>query len=120
MMVTGLPLGMGKSKEVKKTVQETELFLYADVFADAADGPRRLHVAADKFDFSAALGEARRPDQLGNFRLLLQVLDQRAGAALRNHGVRGFLSGAPLTALGYDTPEDYEKELRWLLTLRTP
>jgi hypothetical protein len=117
MAVTGLPIGMGKSKEVKKVTQETELFLYLDVFAMGAEGPLRLHVDGQKFNY-AVLGEARRPDIMGNFRLLLQSLDRSVAAGARNHGARGMLAGTPLAALGYETAGDYEKELRWLLTPR--
>jgi hypothetical protein len=116
MMVTGLPVGMGKAKEVKKTVHETELFVYMDLLVEDSAGLRRLHVDGQKFNYGA-LGDARRPDVLGNFRLLLQGLDRFAGAALRNAGARGLLAGRPVASLGYDSSADYEKEIRWLLSI---
>lgn len=117
-MLTGIPTGMGKSQTVKKTVRTTDLSLHMDVFLEEPEGLRRLHVDGDKFNYDV-LGPARKPDALGNFRLLLQSLDQAAGPAARNRGVRGLLTpGQPLAALGYEIPADYEQELRWLLTLQ--
>lgn len=117
MMVTGLPVGMGKSKEVKKTTSQTELFMYLDVFAQAPEGPLRLHVDGQKFNYGA-LGDAKGHDIFGNLRLLMQgVHGGLPPATLRNHGVRGMLAGKPLSSLGYETQNDYEKEIRWLLTI---
>lgn len=115
MMVTGLPLGMGKTKEVKKTVQETELFLYMDIFAEESGGLTRLQVDGQKFNYAAL--EVHGPDVMGNFRLLLQAVDRFAGTAFRNGGARGLLAGRPVAGLGYDSPDDYEKEVRWLLSI---
>lgn len=118
MMVTGIPVGMGKSKEVKKTTSETELYVYLDVFAQTAEGPLRLHVDGQKFNYGC-LGDDRRPDIFGNFRLLMQGVNTGVPpSVLRNHAVRGMLAGKPLTALGYESQGDYEKEIRWLLTPR--
>ena len=117
MMVTGLPVGMGKSKEVKKTTSQTELFMYLDVFAETPEGPVRLHVDGQKFNYGA-LGDAKGHDIFGNVRLLMQGLSGGLSpSALRNHAVRGMLAGKPLSTLGYETQNDYEKEIRWLLTI---
>jgi hypothetical protein len=115
-MITGIPVGMGKSKEVKKTVQTTELFLHMDVFIQGPQGPVRLPVNAEQFNYSA-LGEARANNVFGNFRLLLQHVDSHAGSVLRNKGARTLMAGQPVTAAGYEGRADYEKEARWLLTL---
>jgi hypothetical protein len=116
MMVTGIPMGMGKGKDVKKITQETELYLHLDVFIEEAGVLRRLHVNANQFNFSS-LGNVQLTGGLVNFRLLLQTLDRHAGSVVRNRGFWGFLSNRPLSGLGYETRADYEKELRWLLSI---
>ncbi len=118
-LITGIPMGFGGAKEVKKTVQETELFLHADVFVEGGSGPSRLHVNAQQFNY-ACLGEARATNIFANFRMLLQGLDRLAGPALRNRGARGILAGQPLSQLGYEGRVGYEKEILWLLSLLCP
>ncbi len=119
LSLAGIPMGFGGAKEVKKTVQETELFLHLDVFVDGDEGPARLHVNAQQFNY-AVLGEARTTNTFGNFRMLLQSLDRFAGSAFRNKGARGILSGQPLSQSGYEGHVGYEKEILWLLSLLCP
>jgi hypothetical protein len=119
-MVTGIPLGFGGgTKEVKKTVHETELFLHMDLLFDGAEGPLRLSVLGQQFNY-AALGEARTASVLINFRTLLQSVDKFAGPALRNKGAAILLAGQPLNLCGYEGTGGYEKEMVWLLSLLAP
>jgi hypothetical protein len=121
LMAVGLPIGFGSTKEVKKTVQETELFYYMDFFVETTGGLLRFHVDGQHLDYAAALGEQRKHDSLGNFRMLLKEVTDRSSRALISHGAKGFVvPGLPLTSLGYEAPPDYEKDLRRLTALLTP
>lgn len=118
-MITGIPIGMGKKREVQKVTQEQRFFLYMDLFfRPSAETPgTALHVNGDEFNFSG-LGDRKQPNVLGNFRLLLQDIDRFAsGPTLRNRGAAGILAGQPFNTLGYDAAADFEKERRWLFTL---
>jgi hypothetical protein len=117
MMVTGLPVGMGKSKEVKKTVHETELRLNMDIFVGGEAKVFRLSVDADKFDY-ASLGSPPEPGVAANFRRLLTAVAKGATMAVVNLGARSIVEGRSLAGLGYESAGDYEKEIRWLLTIQ--
>lgn len=107
MAVTGLPIGLGKSKEVKKEVRSSELSFYLDLLA----GPpgARLRLTSEAFDFSG-LKEKKTYSSQVNFRLLCAELAAFAPAAFKNAGLRAILEGAPLALLPYDSLADLEKE----------
>ena len=115
MAVTGLPIGLGKNKEVKKEVKSSELSFYLDILLAA--GPRRLRLASENFDFSCLKEKKTYASQL-NFRLFCAELAAFAPAAFRNSGLRAILEGRPLTLLNYDSIEDLEKETRRLALAR--
>lgn len=107
MAVTGLPIGLGKSREVKKNVKSSELSFYMDVVLDG--GRVRLRLASDDLDFSG-LKEKKTYSSQVNFRLLCSELAAFAPAAFKNAGLRAMLAGRPLLLLGYDSLADLEKE----------
>lgn len=113
-LVTGIPIGLGKKKDVQKVTQEQRFFLYMDLVFQ--QGPTTLHVNADEFNFSG-LGDRKQPNALANFRLLLQDVARFAPSALRNRGAAAILAGQPFNTHGYDSAADYEKERRWLFAL---
>lgn len=123
-LATGIPVHIGgKGKEVRKTVKESEFFMYMDLFtAEPAEGApgqerlSRLHVSAQAFNF-ASLGARKAAGVFANFRTLLQDVARGAEAVISNKGAKMILSGQPLSPSPYDSQEDYEKECRWLLTL---
>lgn len=112
MAVTGLPLGMGKSREVNKEVKSSELSFYLDLIL--AEGPRRLRLCSDDLDFSGLKEKKTYSSQL-NFRLLCAELAAFAPAAFKNAGLRAILEAKPLNLLPYDSLDDLEKETRRLL-----
>ncbi len=116
MAVTGLPIGMGKTKEVTKEVRSSELSFYLDIVLE--EGPRRLRLSSDNFDFSC-LKEKKTYSSQVNFRLLCAELAAFAPSAFRNAGLLAMLEGKPLTPLPYDSLADLEKEtLRLVLAKR--
>lgn len=115
MAVTGLPIGLGKTKRVDTEVLRSEMFFLLDIFLKGA--PAALHVEAETFDYSC-LGPQRGYAVMQNVRLLAGALAERSPGADRNHGLKILVSGAPLNAMTYRTREDYLQECRWHLTLR--
>ncbi|MBK8651662.1 MAG: hypothetical protein KA044_02830 [Elusimicrobia bacterium] len=112
MLTTGIPVGMGGSKEVRRTETSTEWIVFLDVFT--AEGRRR--VSPDHFDFSD-LGGEKRAGGPENIRALARVLHEAAPQALLGRGTRVLLEGKPLNSAGYDDLDDVDKECRWLLAL---
>lgn len=116
MAVTGIPIGLGKDKEIKKEVKSSELSFYLDLLL--APGPRRLRLTSENFDFSCLKEKKTYASQL-NFRLFCGELAAFAPAAFKNAGLRAILEGKPLTLLNYDSLADLEKEtLRLRLAAR--
>ncbi|MDA8243411.1 MAG: hypothetical protein M0025_04745 [Elusimicrobia bacterium] len=105
MAVTGLPIGLGKSKEVLKQVRSSETSFYMDILT----GGSRLRLASDDFDFSV-LGAKKTFSSQVNFRLLAAELAAFSPGAFRNTGLKALLAGRPLAALPYDSLADLEKE----------
>lgn len=115
MLATGIPVGMGKAKEIQKTSTVTDWLVFLDIFADGG----RWRVVPERFDFSG-LGAEKTFAGPENLRRLLSILRKSAPDALLNRGARGLLEGTALGALGYDDLDDAEKENRWLLALSQP
>ncbi len=105
MAVTGLPIGLGKSKEVLKQIRSSETSFYMDILTSGA----RLRLASDDLDFSA-LGPKKTFSSQVNFRLLAAALSAFAPLAFKNTGLKALLAGRPLAALPYDSLADLEKE----------
>jgi len=114
MLTTGLPIGLGKSKEVVKEQKSTDLLFFMDIVA--RDPWARWRVDAQRFDYSC-LGQEKALGGMVNFRLLLSRLAKSAPVAVRNKGCRVLLGGQPVSSMGYESIEDLDKELRWLVNL---
>lgn len=113
MAVTGLPIGLGKSKEVAKAVKSSETAFYMDIILKNGG---RLRFCSDDFDFSHLAAEKTYSSQL-NFRLMAARLAAFAPKALKNAGLWALLESKPLSALPYDSMDDFEIESLRLLTL---
>ena len=123
MAVTGLPIGLGKSKEVKKEVTSSEVSFCLDIvlrtenppsarFGNAGARPaalRRLRLCSGDFDFSC-LREKKTYSSQSNFRLICAELAAFAPRALKNAGLTALLAGTTLAVLPYETADDLEKE----------
>ncbi len=137
MAVTGLPIGLGKTKEVKKEVKSSELAFYMDIVlrtdktrvGSVSEGcltntsaPARdakaiaLRLTSNDFDFSCLKEKKTYSSQL-NFRLLCAELAAFAPRALKNAGLSAILESRPLAPLPYDTLDDLEKETQRLVIL---
>ncbi len=115
-MATGIPIRIGgKEKEVTKTKQGSELVFYLDLYSMAAR--KRLRVNAGDFNYSY-LKERKTYQVMGNFKLLLGDVIAKAPDAWKNQGTRILMSGQPLVTMGYASLVDFERESRWLLSLR--
>ncbi len=115
MVVTGLPIGMGKSKEVKKEIKSSELSFYMDIIL--RDGAERLRFTSGDFDFSG-LKEKKIYSSQMNFRVMAAELAAFAPTAFKNAFLLAMLGGKPLTLLPYDSLADLEKETTHLLLAR--
>lgn len=115
MAATGLPIGMGKTKEANKQVKSFELAFYLDLLFK--DGATRLRLTSDDFDFSG-LNEKKTYSSQVNFRVLCGELAAFAPQAFKNAGLRAIIEGTPLTLLPYDSLSDLEKEIRRLALAR--
>ncbi|MBI4802142.1 MAG: hypothetical protein HY796_06425 [Elusimicrobia bacterium] len=113
MAVTGLPIGLGKSKEVRKEVKSSETSFYMDLILD---GGGRLRFCSDNFDFSHLAAERTYSSQL-NFRLMAAKLAAFAPKALKNAGLWAILENKPLSPLPYDSMDDFELESLRLLAV---
>jgi len=71
MAVTGLPIGLGKTKEVTKEVAGSELSFYMDLVLRGSSA--RLRLASGNFDFSG-LKEKKTYSSQVNFRVLCAEL----------------------------------------------
>ncbi len=105
--VTGLPIGLGGSKEVKKEVRSTETNLTLDLLT--ADGRSRLRLQSGDMDFSG-LGEKKTYSSQLNFRLLASELASFARGAFRNTYLKAMLAGGQLSVLPYEGLPDLERE----------
>lgn len=115
MAVTGLPIGLGGSKEVKKEVRSTETHLTLDLLT--ADGRSRLRLQSGDLDFSG-LGEKKTYSSQLNFRLLASELGSFAKGAFRNAYLKAMLAGGQLSTLPYEGLPDLEKETARLALAR--
>ncbi len=113
MAVTGLPIGLGKSKEVNKEVKSSETSFYMDLVEKNGG---RLRFCSDSFDFSFLAAEKTYASQL-NFRLMAAKIAAFAPHAFKNAGLWAILEGKPLSTLPYDTIDDFEQETLRLLAL---
>lgn len=112
-LVTGIPLGKGKT-EAKRVVETRDRRLVLDlVFWEPA---RRLRVEADAFDYSL-LGAKMGYGAETNFRALLEELAARSPRALKGKGSRSILDRRPAAESLYESLDDLAREERWLLTL---
>jgi len=112
MAVTGLPIGLGKTKEVKKEVKTSDLSFYMDIILKTD----RLRLSSNDFDFSC-LREKKTYSSQTNFRLMCAELAAFAPRALKNAGLSAILESRPLALLPYDTMADFEKEILRLSAL---
>lgn len=107
MAATGLPIGLGSSKETKKEVKNTEMSFYLDIIP--AGGRSRLRLISDDLDFSG-LKEKKTYSSQVNFTVLCRELAAFAPKAWKNAGLSSLLAGSPLAALPYDSLTDLETE----------
>lgn len=110
MLSTGVPIGLGGSKESKKTVTETEWLLFLDVFAEG----KRWRLIPAGFDFSG-LGADKGAAGPDNLRRLLILFQRNAPQGLLGRGAREWVAGRPFSV--YDEESDLDRESRWLLAL---
>jgi len=93
-----------------------ETVFTADIITDGPM-PLRLSLPCDGQDYSG-LGPLKALSSLENFRVLLDELSARAFGAGNNRFLEALLKGEQLTPLKSPSPEAYEKELIWLLTIK--
>ena len=116
MVVTGLPIGLGrKGKPEPRTVVRTEFRILLDLLLDGPE--ERLRVDGENSDFSG-LGAAMAPTGLANVRALAAALAAAVPGASRNAGADLLVGGGRLSAIGYESEADFLREQRWLRAVR--
>ena len=113
MAVTGLPIGMGKTKEVKKEVRTSETSFLLDMILKQNI---RLRLDPSSFDFSCLKEKKTYSSQMNLF-LFCAELSAFANKALKNTGLWAILEHKPLGTLPYDSMDDFEKETQRLAVL---
>jgi hypothetical protein len=114
-MATGLPIRLGPKKEkAPKTERSTENRIFLDIFSATPAGRFRLN--AGEFDYSC-LGPKKGYSAFGNAKVLLKNLAEKFPGAWLNAGARRLLGGNAGNVL-YQSLDDLEKEIRWLMTRR--
>jgi hypothetical protein len=115
MMSTGIPLRLGgKARVVEKTTTHTDRLFYLDIVLRNPWERRRIDAA--HFDYSC-LKERKSYQGFANFRLVIDDFIALAPAAALNHGIRVLQEKKPLLDMEYVSLADFERELRWRLTL---
>ncbi len=116
LLATGMPIKIGgKERVTEKTKEVSDTFFYLDVISRSLQ--KRWRIEAGHFDYSF-LKERKLYQVFGNFKLLLQDLLQKHPAALRNHGAHILVNNLPVNTMGYGSLAEWERETRWLLTLK--
>ena len=114
MMTTGLPIGTGKGKEVKKEIKNTETTSYLDiVFINEV----HLRINSDHFDYSC-LKEKKTYSTNMNFKLLSAQISSLCPKALKNSPLFDLIENKPLS-IRYESITDMEKDLSRLVYLRS-
>jgi hypothetical protein len=113
-LTTGLPLGFGKEKEIRRTETHTDYALRLDLYT--LHPITRYHLEAASFHF-AGLGDRLGAGARENLRTFVDEVVRRAPGLRQNRGLRALHEGTPLSALGYERMDDVDRESRWLLTL---
>ena len=114
-LMTGIPtsLGMGP-KPAEKTAEAADQVFLLDLYLKAPLA--RLRIEPRRFDFSCL--KARMGYGIGgNLRILLEELTRHAPSAAASRGAKILLEGRPVREMGYDGPQDLDRESRWRLTL---
>ena len=114
MLATGLPIPIGRTKQVVRKKENVELNLYAEIFLTSPD--RRLRIDAQQLPYTF-LKEKMGHSAMVNFRTLFADLLSGAPAALKTRGARVLSEGKPLTSMGYDSLADADKEADWFFNL---
>lgn len=111
MMTTGIPIGLGKSKEISKEIKKRETYLYLDlIFSDNV----RIRINSENFDFSCLKEEKGYSSQI-NFKNFCLKIAQKAEKTWKNTAIFDLLEGALSPTLKYETLSDLEKEEKRLL-----
>lgn len=108
MAVTGLPIGLGKTKETTKVVKSSETSFCLDLVLK--ENNRRLRIDSDHFDFSCLKDKKTYSSQV-NFRVLCTELAKFFPSAFKNSGLYAILESKQLSLFPCDTKEDLEKEI---------
>ena len=117
MMTTGLPINIGgKTRTVTKTQRQTATFYAADIIA--LEPMRRFKIDAQNFNY-ACLKDRKGYNAFNNFRLLIGDLAGRSPSCQRNAGIKVLVDARPIHEMAYDSMDAYEREIRWLLTIKS-
>lgn len=114
LMMSGIPIKVGKNKEVLKTLEETDLVLYLDLCIGSPAA--RYRVDAQNFDYSF-LKAKMAYNVFSNFKTMIIDLSERGRFPI-NRGAAVIFEGKPINSMAYESLADLERETRWLLTLR--
>ena len=111
-LATGIPTRglLGGRKQQAKEVKSKRLVTFGQIIIAGAES---LCFNLDGFDFSG-LGPQKQVNATLNFRALIAEFARRSGARL-NLGARMVLENKSMSLANYQSTQDFETELRWML-----
>jgi hypothetical protein len=111
----GVPIHITPRRRTRKVeVTRTETLRVLDLLLRGPE--ERLRIRTDDFDWSG-LGPRMAPTSFDNLRALVEEVLRFAPDAGTSPGADLLRSGGRLSSVGHDSPEDFEREERWLLSV---
>lgn len=114
LLTTGIPLPMGKTRDVRKTVTDSDTQFFLDLFFRST--PLRIRLRADTthYDF---LGTEKAMSATENFRTLTIRLARLATNAIRNKSTQIWIEHQPVAPVVCESEAIFDQECRWLMAL---
>jgi len=112
MATTGIPIGLGKNKEIKKEIKNTEITLYMDIILK---DETHLRMNSDHFDFSFLKDEKTYSSQI-NFKIMSKKIALICPKALKNPALYDLIENK-ISNIQYETFSEIEKEILRLLII---
>lgn len=110
-LATGIPVGLfGNKKKSAAPRKATQMVTFGQIITATGES---FFFDPDRFDFSG-LGPLKQLNRAANFHALIAELARRASARL-NLGARFVVERKSLTLANYQSVNDFESELTWML-----
>ena len=105
-----------KIVEARYSRDKSATLYAADIIA--LEPMRRFRIDAQDFNY-ACLKDRKGYNAFNNFRLLISDLALKSPSCQRNAGIKVLVDARPIHEMAYDSMDAYEREIRWLLTIKS-